>query len=335
MLQGIVSFVWQDAPGRDADGVDAWAVKAANGNGHTSPEGFDFRANARAWAADRGTDRVHGWTWLYHTTDGVTAARELVESLPHAPGYGIDVEGDDPGVTATLDIRQLTPVVQAFCAEMRRLRPDADLWFTSYPDRWQAVAHGAPWDALVAGCDYGLPQVYYAEQAARWPQIVADHKGKPVVPALSPGDWTNGWAAFARQRLLEHCGLAIWRYPGTRNYASYISALARLVQEDDVTPEDIARIADETVRRLRHDPIADPRDPSKQTTVQVVWSLGARYAHSALGALADVQDGIGKLAQPMSDTDRQALAADISARVDKLRVIIQQDDTADTTQAGA
>ena len=56
----------------------------------------------------------------------------------------------------------------------------------------------------------------------------------------------------------------------------------------------------------------------------------ARYAHLALRTLreqhAEVMELLGRIAQPMSDTQRQQLAADIAARVDRLRVELHHDD---------
>jgi hypothetical protein len=240
MLRGIASFVWQDDPGQDADAVTTWLVKAANGNG-TVGNGHDFAKSYAAWAKHVGPEHTHAWTWLYHTTDGRRAADMLVGSAPHAAGYGIDVEGDDPGVAVSLDLEQLAPVVRAFYRRIRELRPGVDVWFTSYPDRWQATSHGAPWQELIAGADYGIPQIYFSSQGARWDGIVADHGGKPVIAAFSPGDWAQGWTTLATTALRRFGGVAIWRYPDTRAHAQQLSTLAHLTPttEDDVTPQEI------------------------------------------------------------------------------------------------
>lgn len=229
MIRGVASFVWQDVPGTLTPGVDVWLVKAANGN-LTTGSGHDYARSYATWANKVGAERTHAWTWLYGTTNGSTAAEQLHRSAPHAAGYLIDVEGDDP------HWRNLDRVVRDFVPRMRELAPGKPVGFTSYPDRKQAIAHGAPWDAMVELCDYGCPQVYYSSQGKRWAQIVADHKGKPVIAAFSPGDWKAGWEAQATTAIRRFGGVALWRYPDTRTLADPIARLHSLRPVGAPTP---------------------------------------------------------------------------------------------------
>jgi hypothetical protein len=74
-IRSTIGWVWQDSPGiKDDPGIDFWLIKAANGDDHTNPAGFDFAENYRSWVDARGANRTAAWTWLYATTDGATAA---------------------------------------------------------------------------------------------------------------------------------------------------------------------------------------------------------------------------------------------------------------------
>lgn len=219
-IRSTIGWVWTDAPAaKDDPGVDFWLIKAANGNDHRNPSGFDFAANYTAWADRVGAARCGAWTWLYATTDGFTAAHELHDAAPAAPCYVIDVEGDDPSGQPVA-----AHVVHDFVTTLRALAPHTPIGFTSYPTRAQAIAHGAPWDELVAACDFGMPQVYYETQGAQWETIRADHQGKPVLATFSPGDWPGCWD-LARHAQSIYGGVGLWRYPDTASWSDQIAGL--------------------------------------------------------------------------------------------------------------
>ncbi len=218
-IRSTIAWVFQDTPGKLSPDVDFWLIKAANGGGHTNPEGFDYRANYAEWAKVAGEDRCAAWTWLYSTTDGAQAAIELHDSAPNARCYVIDVEGDDP---SGLPVPE--HVVRDFVATIKHLAPHAPVGFTSYPYKASATAHGVPWDQLVLSCDFGMPQVYFQTQGAHWETIRADHQGMPLIPAFSPGDWSGCWD-LAGHAVSLYGGASFWRYPSTDGWGEQIRAL--------------------------------------------------------------------------------------------------------------
>lgn len=206
-----------DGQMQNADGA---IVRAANGGG-TVGDGFDFKPNYAKWVKKYGAQRCAAWTFIYSTTDGRLAAEALVGSAPQAPAYIADVE-DVNGKTAS------AAVCEAFCKRMKQLRPKTPLGFTSYPTRAQAVAQHVPWDALVAHCDFGAPQVYYGYQGAKLAsgEVYADHKGKPVHVAFAPADWA-GWEAAAKKARTRDGGVSIWVLPVDKKWLPAVKALRK------------------------------------------------------------------------------------------------------------
>lgn len=57
------------------------------------------------------------------------------------------------------------------------------------------------------------------------------------------------------------------------------------------------------------------------------------YGRDIRRTLADVLDGLGKLAGPMPDAEREALATAIAGKVDSLRVVLDHDEPEEGTDA--
>ena len=97
---------------------------------------------------------------------------------------------------------------------MKQLRPNVPLGFTSYPTKGQAVAQGVPWDALLAQCDFGAPQVYWPYQGKQLADetVYHDHHGKPTRVAFAPADW-SAWEPAAKSARAHDGGVSIWAAP--------------------------------------------------------------------------------------------------------------------------
>jgi hypothetical protein len=188
-------------------------VRAANAAA-TSGNGVDFAANYHAWKELLGA-RVLPWTWLGPpaSSDGLAAAEVVAEAAPGEPLYVVCIEQGLPDQEA-----------EAFAERLRQLAPGALVGFSSYPTRAQAASFGVPWDACVAAFDLGLPQVYFAGQRADLDRVVADHRGRPLHVAVSPGD-DAGWLASARVGLERHLGASVWRH-GLDQFAAWVHELA-------------------------------------------------------------------------------------------------------------
>lgn len=230
--RGIWPYVWQDPPAAGAlDGYQGALVRAANGNGTRNPQGFDFAANYRAWAARFGRARVQPWTYLYPTSNGATAASALHGAAGAQPVYQCDLEDAVPA-----------PTIRAFCDRLHALAPGCLVVFDSYPTRAQFIrvngaAAAATWDQAVRSFDVFCPQVYFASQFDDgWEREFA---GKPIWPAFSPAN-TASWDYF--QANLDRYGVVnLWRYPMTDDWQGKLH-----FTEDDMTREEfIAALRDE------------------------------------------------------------------------------------------
>lgn len=211
---GHLAYVWEDRTPGSISGFSAPLVRAANGSTTRASDGADFSAVYNAWAKQFG-DEIDAWSYFYPSSDPNAAAEALINSAPKARTYSFDIED-----------RVSPDKVRALYTKMRELRPGVAVGFSSYPSREQAIRLGVPWDTLIEVVDFSRPQVYWPNQRKVWAQIVADHKGVPIFPALSPGDDPNGVWAFARQIIEEgHQGICWWRYPMTQQWESMVRAL--------------------------------------------------------------------------------------------------------------
>jgi hypothetical protein len=231
-----ICWVWRDRSAALPPGIDAAAVKAADGHDIYGASGYDYSADWRAWA---GQPRIP-WTWLGppESADGVVCADVLYAVTGPRPAYIVDVEqGPIPA-----------GAVAAFADRLRTRSPGCQVWFTSYPSAAQAVAHGVPWAECVTACDGGMPQVYWPSQRGRLDEILADHHGRPVHIAVSPGD-DPGWLDSAAAGL-QHAGVSIWRL-GLAGAAGWAADLATLSGGDMLTDDDVERVARRTATVVR------------------------------------------------------------------------------------
>lgn len=227
-LPRVLVWVWRDPPAPLPDGVTA-LVRAANG-ASCRAAGFDYAANYAAWKRAH-PGRVLPWTWLGPPAPGggSAAAAALLRAAPGEPLYVADVEEALPPAEA-----------HAFAAAIRHAN-GALIGFSSYPTRAQAVGVGSvPWDALVAACDIGLPQVYYASQRAKLAQVAADHKDLTVHVAVAPDDDPN-WMQTAAWGLARG-GVSVWR-AGLPGVTAWLAKLTDPTTDpgkgDDVSQADL------------------------------------------------------------------------------------------------
>ncbi len=314
MIPRRLGWVWQDAPPPAwPAGLDGVLVRAANGAGTTGAGGFDYRANYRAWRRAFGV-RVLPWTWVGPPTssDGRACAEALVTAAADGGPIGLYV----------VDIEDALPHGQmtAFRRRLRELDPGALLGFSSYPTAAQATAHGVPWAECVGVCDLGMPQVYWPYQRALLSQILADHGGKPVHVAVSPGDDPQ-WIDSARWGL-DHAGVSIWRY-GLPGFGSWAAGLGRLdggsgIMLDAQTADQIAGI----VRGVLNE--GTPQGGTNwaagnRNLVGLVQSLVNR-SNGIAGGIADVKSAVlGAIAAldtaHLTEADKHALAAELASLV--------------------
>ena len=235
-----LGWVWRSQPEPLPAGLDAMLVRAANASATTGSGGFDYAASYAAWKRALGP-LVLPWTWLGPpaSSDGLAAAEVLAAAAPGEPLYVVDVEGSLPDTEAV-----------AFANRVRALVPGAQVGFSSYPTRAQASSHGVPWDACVAAFDLGLPQVYFPRQRAELAQVVADHRGRGVHVAVSPGD-DPGWLGAATAGVEQQLGASLWRH-GLDQFAAWADRLGKVHGGDEF---DMATIADleNAVRTVLHE----------------------------------------------------------------------------------
>lgn len=92
-------------------------------------------------------------------------------------------------------------------------------------------------------------------------------------------------------------------------------------QEDDMQSDELIKLTPGEQARGHYD-----SDTYTVRSLLVHAAIGGRQiAADILPVLVDVQGDLGKLAKPMNDTDREALAADIASKVDTLRIQISHD----------
>lgn len=179
-------FVWEDKPGDTAGLVPL--VRAANGEGLTNPQGFNYRVNYNRWSYDTSAN-IPAWTYFYPGNDGPQVARYLIGAAPAARFYVIDIE--DPNV----DGAQVALCV----AELRRHAP---VYLSTWGQVKQATDRGIPFSNR--GFDGVMPQSYFDYQL---PDIGAwSTYFELVLPTFSPADTTH-W--------INHVGnhpVSLWRY---------------------------------------------------------------------------------------------------------------------------
>lgn len=270
-----IGWVWRTAPGAPPAGLEAMLVRAANGTSTKGSGGFDYAVNYRAWKRALG-GRALPWTWLGPpaSTDGIAAAEAVAQAAPGEPLYVVDLEGSVPD----------TEVV-AFANRLRALVPGSLVGFSSYPTRAQATSHGVPWDACIAAFDLGLPQVYFPRQRAALAQVVADHRGRGVHVAVSPGD-DPGWLAAAEAGVGAHLGASLWRH-GLDQFTAWAQELGTVPGGDEF---DMATIADleNAVRKVLNEG-AGQGQPS--------WATTSAAGFAATQSLPDRLDRVEQVTQ--------------------------------------
>lgn len=199
ILDGTWTWVWKEPPER-VSFCRGLIVRAANGNGITDPQGFDFQLNYIRWRRQFSGPLI-AWTYLYDGSDPVEAARVLAAVA--APAYIIDWE-DAAGPAPSGD------QLQACVKEIRRLRPGDPVGFSSYPTRVQAMEHGVDWDRGLEVCDFVAPQMYYGYQIADYPQVLADAHGRYVQLDVEPPAST-AWPIDIGAHLEGGQGVSFWR----------------------------------------------------------------------------------------------------------------------------
>lgn len=231
MLGGTWAWVWTEPPS-ELGAFTGAIVRAANGDGHLSDAGFDFRSSYQSWRKST-TQPLIAWTFLYPTSDGALAAAQL--AAVDAPAYVIDWEDTADG-TASGD--QLRECVTA----LSNARPGRPIGFSSYPTRAQAESHGIDWDVGIEACDFVSPQMYYDYQAAQYSRIIADARGRYVQLAVSPAN-RDLFAADARRHLSDGSGVSFWRLGVlTPKHRLLIAQLTEEFDMDEATVQHAVRV---------------------------------------------------------------------------------------------
>ncbi len=199
VLNGTWTWVWKEPPER-VNFCRGLIVRAANGNSLKDPQGFDFLTNYQRWQVAFSGPLI-AWTYLYDSSEPLLAAEALAQA--QAVAYIVDWE-DAAGRAPSGD--QLA----AFVAELRRLKPDVPIGFSSYPTRAQAIAHGVDWDTGLEVCDFIAPQAYYDYQVHDYAEIITDAKGRYVQLDLEP-QASTAWGIDADEHLAAGKGVSFWR----------------------------------------------------------------------------------------------------------------------------
>jgi len=289
-LDGTWTWVWKEPPEpiRFCQGL---IVRAANGNGVVTPEGFNFQANYLHWRANFSGPMI-AWTYLYDTSDPETAAAMLA-AVP-AVAYIIDWE-DAAGPTPS------GAKFQRCVDELRRLRPSVPVGFSSYPTRAQAMAHGVDWDAGIVVCDFVAPQAYFGYQLANYDQILADAKGRYVQLDVEPAA-ASGWNGFAQQHLATGQGVSFWRLG---MFDTKVRQEIQLLQEGaEVTQSEV----EAAVRRVLgiSDHLAVPQGQTSNDKLAQILVGAEQGSHNEHGSLAGAIKG------------NTAAILELSAKVDAL-----------------
>jgi len=302
-----LGWVWRTPPEALPSGLEAMLVRAADATSTEGPGGIDYAANYRAWKRALGP-RVLPWTRLGPTasTDGIASAEVVAAAAPGELLYVVEIQGSLPD----------TEVV-AFANRLRALVPGALLGFSSYPTRAQASSHGVPWDACVAAFDLGLPQVHFPNQRAELARVVADHRGRGVHIAVSPGD-DSGWAAAATTGITQYLGASLWRH-GLDQFTAWAQQLGDVQGGDEF---DMATIADleNAVRKVLNEGTGQG---------QASWAATSAAGFAATQALPDRLDRVDHVTQAtkeavdalhltLTDGEVQAIAGAVAAKLSDL-----------------
>jgi hypothetical protein len=197
-LPRTAAWVWHGEP-RSIFGLDAVFVRCASGTSGTTPSGFSYAENFRAWMRARGPV-VIPWSWFGppHSADGVASADALAAIAPGQRVYVVEVGPETSPAQ-----------VAAFAARLRQREPIAAIGFSTWPTRAEAEQAAVPWDACVEAFDFGLPQVCTPAQRELLVRedspVVADMAGKPIHVATFP-DADPGWVDSARLGVADHAG---------------------------------------------------------------------------------------------------------------------------------
>ncbi len=275
VLDGTWAWVWKERPEtvRFCRGL---IVRAANGEGITDPQGFDFHENYRRWRAAF-SGPLMAWTYLYEHSDPVLAARALAQS--EALAYIIDWE-DAAGPTPSGAHLQL-------CVDaLRKMRPSVPVGFSSYPTRQQAEAHGVDWAAGLAVCDFVSPQMYYGSQIANYAQVLADARGRYVQLDLAPADSPH-WVDHASEHLAGGQGISFWRLGMLT--AAQRQQISVLQEATEVTQADIVAAVRDALN-LSGD-LAVPAGQLNNDKLAQILVSQAQDQHNALNALASAVNG--------------------------------------------
>jgi len=288
-------------------GLEAMLVRAAEATSTEGSGGFDYAGNYRAWKRVLGP-RALPWTRLGPpaSTDGIASAEVVAAAAPGELLYVVEIQGSLPDTEAV-----------AFANRLRVLVPGALLGFSSYPTRAQASSHGVPWDACVAAFDLGLPQVHFPQQRAQLERIVADHRGRGVHVAVSPGD-DPGWVAAASAGITRYLGASLWRH-GLDQFTAWAQQLGDVHGGDEF---DMATIADleNAVRKVLNEGAGQG---------QASWAATSAAAFAATQALPDrldrvvhvtraTKEAMDALHLTLSAAEVQAVAAAVATRLSDL-----------------
>lgn len=291
MLGGTWAWVWTEPPS-DLSAFTGAIVRAANGDGHLSDAGFDFRSSYQSWRKAT-TQPLIAWTFLYGSSDGTMAGQQL--AAVDAPAYVIDWEDYQGAVASGYELRKCV-------TRLRQLRPGRPIGFSSYPTRAQCIQHGIAWDAGIEACDFVSPQMYYDYQAAQYERIIADARGRYVQLAVSPAN-RDLFAADARRHLSDGSGVSFWRLGVlTPKHRLLIAQLTEEFDMDEATVQHAVRVVlglhenmDPIPGHTRNDTWAHDMMVSQAAQGVVLTSLNKAVGDLALActALAQKIDALG------------------------------------------
>lgn len=202
-------YVWRSHPG-DTHGLTP-VVRAANGQGHTANDGYDFRANYRAWAQHYSA-HLPAWTYFYPGDSGVAVAEALLAAAPGAPFYVVDIEDKGCGSTEIAD-----------CVNL--LKRHGEAWLSTWGLTKQCVENkvnlsAAHWNVIT-------PQKYYAYQDTLGTNFLP-HCDR-LVPSISPADY-SGWRNIAKRGQV-----LVWEY-ANYDVAKLAAELKALPGRTDTAP---------------------------------------------------------------------------------------------------
>ena len=285
-LPRTAAWVWHGGP-RSIFGLEAVFVRCASGTSETTPSGFSYAANFRAWVRARGP-AVVPWSWFGppHGADGVASADALVAVAPGQRVYVVEVGPETPPAQVT-----------AFAARLRQREPVAALGFSTWPTRAEAETVGVPWDACVEAFDFGLPQVCTPAQRQQLVRenspVVADMAGKPIHVAVFP-DADPGWVDSARAGVEEHAGTSAFSV----DQGSFSAWRRQLSALGEGRPEPPPPAATAPATSEPQEVVRDPAPGPRETLTPVHFQEPGELSLVANRILAVVQarlDGGGRL----------------------------------------